>query len=263
MVVGWCSTKTSAANARAARGLSSGSTRTMPLRIMAFLRLRSSLGAPAQGLTAKDADWPARTSSTATDLVWMPLTCTRRKAPVVSGPSMSTGPWPALTAMAPFRTVPATTTPTPGTWKTSSMQNSAFSSLLVTHSRRAGSALRKRRSSGRPSPVTLDTWKMGTSEPPAASWRAHERQPAASRISYGIFLTCLLRRSVRRPSKVWRRTFSGARSTLVTSTKKGRRRASSSPRCSFVMRWTPAFAPTTIAPKSGTAPVSPKTVVLR
>lgn len=107
MVVGWWSTKISPSNSQQAWGFNVGETMTIPLRIcdrLIFLR-------------AKLAVCPALTSFTAMRFLWMLLTAIAWKWPNGSGPSIKV----SFSLMTPFRVVPETTVPTPGTEYVSSI----------------------------------------------------------------------------------------------------------------------------------------------
>mmetsp|Transcript_9063 Transcript_9063/g.28675 ORF Transcript_9063/g.28675 Transcript_9063/m.28675 type:complete len:239 (-) Transcript_9063:1075-1791(-) len=233
MVVGWCRMSTSASKKRLATGLADGWASTMPLRTEERFSL-----CPCGSLMANDALCPAHTSLTGRRLVWMDLIVAGWKAPSGSGPSSRLSPCDTR----PAKQVPATTVPTPDTMKESSMWNSAGSERCDAHSALLGSRCRKVRRKSRPSPETLETRKMGTTRPEGSALTAVITSEAV-RTTMGILLAPGDLRMELSVLTVRLRMWSGAMSTLVTTTNTGILRASAIPRCSFVIRCTPMLAP--------------------
>lgn len=105
IVVGWCRTRISPSNSQQDWGSGILCERsTIPLRMSdrrtCFFK-------------ANDAVWPACTWVTGIRLRWIDLICTGLNRPSKSGPSKSV----SFSLTTPFKVVPLTTVPTPGTLK--------------------------------------------------------------------------------------------------------------------------------------------------
>mmetsp|Transcript_13862 Transcript_13862/g.32138 ORF Transcript_13862/g.32138 Transcript_13862/m.32138 type:complete len:245 (+) Transcript_13862:610-1344(+) len=208
-------------------------------------------------LTAKVALCPAHALATGRRLFMMLLICTGTNLPRESGPMTRL----LRTVISPRSIVPATTAPTPVTWKVSSTWNSpgepgASGSVL------GGRRLRSMRTRLRSAPVTELVRKMGATRWSLESEREAESTSPSLRTTRGILRTPGERRILERSSMVCWRMLGGHMSTLVTTNSRGSLRARATPRCSRVMRSTPMLAPTTTIAYPGRLPVMPVTVVL-
>mmetsp|Transcript_31150 Transcript_31150/g.98890 ORF Transcript_31150/g.98890 Transcript_31150/m.98890 type:complete len:216 (+) Transcript_31150:1135-1782(+) len=199
MPLGWCSSTTSASNSRTPEGMSAwrrASRSTSPLRARRSLRPRRELGSklwfsfgrggPAPlprslafagtALSVSVSAWPHRARRLGTPLTWMD--CTQTRTQPSRGPSRSL----SFTSMAPARTEPLNTVPSPSTWKTSSRRTSrpASARSKPLYARVCGHWARKARRKPRPAPVTLLTWKQGTAPGPARVSAASSAAAAAA-----------------------------------------------------------------------------------
>ena len=133
-----------------------------------------------------------------------------------------------LTPITPLLTVPATTVPTPGTAKVSSMMNSGSSDILPNHSYLWGIRFMNCRSRSRPSPVTDDVRKMGAMVS-LAMFLAQVMTSSCVLTMIGIFLTPGFFRIACRDFIVLLKMCSGQISILVMTKKLGIFSASAMP----------------------------------
>mmetsp|Transcript_82679 Transcript_82679/g.246567 ORF Transcript_82679/g.246567 Transcript_82679/m.246567 type:complete len:265 (-) Transcript_82679:636-1430(-) len=230
MVVAWCRITTSARNSHVALGWAAASTKTIPLRKLDFF----SVSFFTSERSANPQCWPLSASSDGTRLQWIVFTSTGLNWLLLSGPRSSC--WFGRTE--PALRSPATTRPTPFTVKTPSMWNSTGAlggRKRPLSRRREGTRCRNDRRRGRPSPETLETWKIGhalsATRPSAASWRSPSPLTRTGCLRTALDLT-MLRNSVMFSSY----TFAGAMSIFVTTNMNGMRRARAIPRCSRDIR---------------------------